>query len=252
MAFTVKAVADLAGISVRTLHHYDHIGLLRPAQVSASGYRLYTERDLELLQQVLFFRELGFSLPDIKAIINRPGFNRRQALMEHRQLLRERQELIGRLIDTIDRTLDTLERSTPMDKKALKEMFDGFDHTQYEEEARQRWGHSKEYHESVERTRKYTKEDWSAFKAEMAEITTTLASLMDRGPADAEVQEWVGRWHQFINNRCYTCSLEVFRGLGDLYVSDDRFTATYDQNKPGMAGFMQKAMAIYCDRREGK
>lgn len=226
MAFTVKAVAELAGISVRTLHHYDEIGLLKPAQVTPSGYRLYSEHDLERLQQILFFRELGFSLNDIKEIISRPDFDRRQALIEHRQLLEERRGRLGRLIDSIGHTLTTMERGTPMSEKELKEMFDGFDHTQYEEEARQRWGHTKEYQESVARTKHYTKADWAAFKAEMGEITLQLASLMDRDPADPEVQEGVRRWHQFINDRCYTCSTEVFRGLGNMYVEDERFTAS--------------------------
>lgn len=252
MAYTVKAVADLAGISVRTLHHYDEIGLLKPAQVTSAGYRLYTEPDLERLQQVLFFRELGFTLQDIREIVSRPEFNRRQALVEHRRLLQERQERLGRLIDTIDHTLNAMERGIPMDDKDLKEMFDGFDHTQYEEEARQRWGHSKEYQESARRTKHYSKDDWAAIKAGMNEISSTLASLMDRDPADAEVQEWVRRWHQFINDRFYTCSTEVFRGLGNMYVEDSRFTATYDNVKPGMAKFMQAAMNAYCDKLEGK
>jgi DNA-binding transcriptional MerR regulator len=252
MAFTVKAVAELAGITIRTLHHYDEIGLLKPAQVTAAGYRLYTADDLEQLQQILFFRELGFTLHAIKELISRPGFNRKQALAEHRQLLQERQLRLGRLIASIDHTLNTMEGAIPMAAKDVKAMFDGFDHTEYEEEARQRWGDSQEYQESVTRTKNYTKADWAAFKAEMAEITATIASLMDRDHADPDVQAQVRRWHQFINDRCYTCSTEVFRGLGDLYVADERFTATYDETRPGMAEFMQAAMNVYCDTLEGK
>lgn len=252
MAFAVKAVAELAGITIRTLHHYDEIGLLKPAQVTAAGYRLYTGEELEQLQQILFFRELGFTLHDIKEIISRPDFNRKQALAEHRQLLQERQQRLGRLIASIDHTLNTMEGDSPMDATDVKAMFDGFDHTQYAEEARQRWGGSQEYQESVRRTKHYTKADWAAFKAEMAEITVALAALMDRDPADPDVQEQVRRWHQFIDDRCYTCSTEVFRGLGELYVADERFTATYDKARPGMAGFMQAAMNVYCDKLEGQ
>jgi MerR family transcriptional regulator, thiopeptide resistance regulator len=249
MAYTVKAVAELAGISVRTLHHYDEIGLLKPAEVSASGYRLYGETDLERLQQVLFFRELGFGLQEIKEIVNRPDFDRKQALQEHKQLLLERKDRLGRLIHSIDQTLDSMERGIPM---ADKDLFDGFDQSQYEEEVRQRWGGTKEFEESQRRTKKYTKADWTVIKQEMEAIGTGVAALMDRGPSDPEVQEWVRRWHKLINDRFYTCSTEVFRGLGTMYVEDPRFTATYENIKPGMAVFMRDAMHSYCDKLEGK
>ncbi len=249
VAYTVKVVAELAGVSIRTLHHYDEIGLLKPAQVTATGYRLYSPQDLERLQQVMFFRELGFGLHEIKAIIDRPGFDRRQALLEHKQLLLERQERLSRLIQSVDQTLDAMERGIQMDEKDL---FNGFDHSQYEEEARQRWGHSREFQQSVERTKKYTKEDWAAIQAEGGEIQQGIAARMDRDPADPEVQEWIGRHHQHINDRFYTCSTEVYRGLGDLYVGDERFTAYYEKVNPGMAQFMRAAMHAYCDRLEGK
>lgn len=249
MAHTVKAVAELAGISVRTLHHYDEIGLLKPAQVSASGYRLYTEGDLERLQQVLFFKELGFGLHEIKEIIDRPGFDRKRALLEHRQLLLERQERIGRLLRSVDRTLESMERGIRM---AEKDMFNGFDQSKYEEEARQRWGHSEEYRQSAERTKKYTKADWTKIQQESGAIYQGLASVMDRDPADPEVQEWTRQWHEHINTYFYQCSLEVFRGLGDMYVADERFTQNIDKFAPGLAAFMKAAMHVYCDRLEGK
>jgi DNA-binding transcriptional MerR regulator len=249
MAYTVKAVADLAGISVRTLHHYDEIGLLKPEQVSASGYRLYTETDLERLQQVLFFKELGFGLQEIRSIIDSPGFDRRRALLEHKQLLLERRERIGRLIQSVDRTLEAMERGATM---AEKDLFDGFDQSQYEEEARQRWGHTEAYRESTRRAKSYTKADWDAIKQESEQINQGLAALVGRDPADPEVQEWIRRHHQQINDRFYTCSTEIYRGLADMYVQDERFTATYEKIRPGMAQFMRAAMHVYCDRLEGK
>ncbi|HEY3364913.1 MAG TPA: MerR family transcriptional regulator [Symbiobacteriaceae bacterium] len=249
MAYTVKAVADLAGISIRTLHHYDDIGLLKPAQVTASGYRLYGQEDLERLQQVLFFRELGLTLHEIKEIINSPGFDRRQALLDHKQLLLERQDRLERLIQSVDRTLESMERGIKMDEK---ELFGGFDPSKYEEEARQRWGKSKEYAQSNARTKKYTKEDWTAIGQESSLINQGLAVLMDRSPADPEVQEWVRRHHQQINDRFYTCSLEIYRNLGDMYVQDERFAANYERVKPGLTEFMRAAMHAYCDKLEGK
>src|SRR5687767_11011744 len=136
MAYTVKRIAEIGGVSVRTLHHYDEIGLLKPSSHSAAGYRLYQEHDLERLQQVLFFKELGFDLKEIKRILADPDFDRGKALVEHRKLLLERQERLRRLIRSVDLTLKAMKRGDRMNAK----MFEGFDATQYEEEARQRWG----------------------------------------------------------------------------------------------------------------
>ncbi|HYF96050.1 MAG TPA: MerR family transcriptional regulator [Symbiobacteriaceae bacterium] len=247
MAHTVKAVADIAGISVRTLHHYDEIGLLKPAKVNASGYRLYTQGDLERLQQVLFFKELGFGLTDIKEIIDSPDFDRKNALLQHKQLLLEKQDRIRKLIESVDRTLDSIERGIHMDEK---ELFDGFD--PYAEEAKQRWGHSEEFKESVRRTKKYTKADWAQIQQEGAEVYEGLVSVMDRDPADPEVQAWIARHHEQINKWFYQCSTLVYRNLGIMYVDDERFTANIDKYKPGLALFMRGAMAVYCDRLEGK
>lgn len=249
MAYTVKAVAELAGISVRTLHHYDEIGLLKPAQTSASGYRLYTEADLERLQQVLFFKELDFGLTEIKEIVDSPDFDRRQALLRHRELLLQKQERIGKLLASVDQTLDSIERGIQMDEKDL---FNGFDHSKYEKEAEERWGHSEEYKESARRTKKYGKADWTQIQQESGEVYQGLVSVMDRDPADPEVQEWVRKWHEQINKWFYQCSTEVFRGLGDMYVADQRFTENIDKYATGLAAFMKEAMHVYCDRLEGK
>jgi MerR family transcriptional regulator, multidrug-efflux activator len=251
LSYTVKAVADLAGVSVRTLHHYDQIGVLKPASVSASGYRLYTEPDLERLQQILFFRELGFSLREIKAIIDSPSFDRKQAMIAHKEILLEKKQRLERLIESVDLTINAMERGTPMDKGA---MFEGFDDAKieeykekYREEAEAKY--AKEIvDESYRRVANYTTEDWNAIGAESHEINQILASLMDRDPADAEVQEQVGRWFRVINGNFYHCTPEIFRGLGDLYVEDSRFTAHYDEVRPGLAAFMRSAMHVYADR----
>lgn len=246
MAYTVKVVADMAGISVRTLHHYDQIGLLKPASASAAGYRLYSEADLERLQQILFFRELGFTLREIKRIVDSPGFDRRQALAAHRELLEEKRRRLDRLIACVDRSIDALERRVSMEGKM---MFDGFDEkklAEYREEARARWGEVVD--ESYRRTDKYTEADWAAIGAESDEINRAMAAMMDREPTDPEVQRWIGQWFRLINDRFYECTPEVFRGLGDLYVDDGRFTEFYDKYRPGLAKFMRAAMHAYVDR----
>lgn len=247
MAYTVKAVADKAGITIRTLHHYDDIGLLKPAAVSPSGYRLYTDRDLERLQQVLFFRELGFALEDIGPMIDSPSFDRRGALESHRKLLREQQRRIGKLIGSIDKTIDSIEKGTTMDTKA---MFEGFDESKLEEyrkEAGERWGKDV-VDESYRRYGQLTKAQKAKLDNDMKDLNLVIAGRMDKGPADAEVQKRVAQWHRIINDNFYACSPEVFRGLGEMYVEDKRFTAFYDKIKPGMAPFLRDAMRIYTDR----
>lgn len=248
MSYTVKAVAEMASVSVRTLHHYDHIGLLRPAATSATGYRLYDAADLERLQQVLFFRELGFGLHQIKAILDSPGFDRKEALRAHRRLLVEQQKRLGELVELVGRTIDTLERGTTMDDRARFAGFDDAKLAEYREEARQRWGESDAFKESERRAATYAKADWKAIKAEGEEVALGIAARMDHDPAAPEVQEWIARHHRQIDGRFYRCSAEIYRGLGDLYVDDPRFTAFYDCVKPGLARFMRAAMHAYADK----
>jgi DNA-binding transcriptional MerR regulator len=255
MAFTVKRVAEMAGISVRTLHHYDEIGLLRPTTVSAAGYRLYEAPDLQRLQQILLFKEMGLALEEIRAILDQPGYDLGEALLQHRTALLERRQRLDRLIASIDKQLADMERGrtmAEMSDKELQELFDGFDHKQYEAEAEQRWGHTEAYKESARRTAKYTKADWVAIKAEMESIGSDLAALVGQDPADPAVQAVIERHFRHINDRFYTCTPEIYRGLGELYVTDPRFTANIDKVKPGLAAFWREAINRYCDRLEGK
>lgn len=252
MSYTVKAVADVAGVSVRTLHHYDHVGLLRPSATSAAGYRLYGDADLERLQQVLFFRELGFELREIKAIVDSPSFDRAEALRAHRRVLVERRERIGQLVELVDRTIESLEGGVTMTNE---ERFAGFDDpklAEYQEEARQRWGHTDAYRESARRTARYTKKDWDAIKAEGSEITLAIAAHMGRPATDPEVQKQIARHHRQIDERFYACSPEIYRGLAEGYVADERFKAFYEKVKPGLAEFMRVGMLVYADELERK
>jgi DNA-binding transcriptional MerR regulator len=241
MAYTVKRVGEIAGVSVRTLHHYDEIGLLKPSSHSAAGYRLYVEKDLERLQQVLIFKELGFDLKEIKRILADPDFDRRKALVEHRKLLLERQERFGRLIQSVDRTLKAMQRGVPMNAK----MFDGFDQAALEEEARQRWGQGPGWAESQKRWKSYTKADTDAMHQEGGEIIEDLVAHMDRDPASPEVQAVIARHHGMICKWFFDCPKDVYRQIGDGYVDDARFTAFWDQFKPGLAVFVRDAIRAY-------
>ena len=251
MALKVKEVADLVKISIRTLHHYDQIGLLKPESVSPAGYRLYTDRNLERLQQILFFREIGFELQEIKEMLDSPGFDPRQALYTHRELLLKKKRRLEEIIRTVENTIKSMEGESTMDKK---DMFSGFDmseiekhQNQYAEEVKQKYGNTDAYKESVGKTSKYTREDWAKITGDAGRIYQKIAAAMDKGPAHPEAQQAVGEWRQHISDNFYNCTPEIFRGLGDLYVDDHRFTENIDKIKPGLAAFLREAMHIYCD-----
>ena len=240
----------MAGVSVRTLHHYDAIGLLKPAAVSQAGYRLYSDADLERLQQVLFFRELGFSLRDIGRVLSSPDFDRKEALVMHRRLLVEKRRRVQALVRSVDRSIAAIDGGEDMSNNA---MFEGFDESklrEYREEARRRWGNTPAWEESERRTNSYTKQDWQDIQSESDAINRGLAALMEQDPAGTEAQELVGRWHTLINTRFYECSPHVFRGLADMYVEDARFAAHYDRWRPGLAAFLRQAMHVYADGLE--
>jgi DNA-binding transcriptional MerR regulator len=220
--------------------------------VGENGYRLYQEGDLARLQQVLFFRELEFPLEDIRRIMSSPAFDQREALIAHRRLLREKRARLDRLIASVERTIESMERGERMNDENMFEGFDDAKIKEYTEEARQRWGGTDAFEESVRRTKRYGKSDWEDIGSKSGEINNAMVALMGRDPADPEVQQTIGRWFKLIDERFYTVTPEIFRGLGDAYVQDARFTASYDQYKPGLAAFMREAMHVYADRLEGK
>ncbi|MCM3664848.1 MerR family transcriptional regulator [Mesobacillus subterraneus] len=250
--YKVKEVSELAGVSVRTLHHYDSIGLLVPASTTPAGYRLYTEMDLERLQQILFFKEMEFSLQEIKNILSRSDFDRKATLKNHKELLLEKKKRLEELINTVDKTIDSIDGGSKM---ADKEMFKGFDMSEIEEhqkkyskEAKEKYG--KETVEKVEkRTSAYTSEDWGNIQAKTEEIYRRVMERMGHGPEDSHVQQAVADWRQFITDYYYECTIDIFRGLGDLYVADPRFTKNIDKHGEGLAAFLSKAMHYYCDQQ---
>ncbi len=254
VSYRVKEVSDLAGVSVRTLHHYDQIGLLKPESVSEAGYRLYSDEDLAKLQQILFFKELGFSLRQTKTIIDSPGFDRVQTLKAHREMLMKQRNRLSRLVATVERTIESIEEGIDMSKK---EMFDAFDMSEIEEhqrkyakEVEEKYGASAAYQESKKRTAAYGADDWARIMKKANEIFGRVADLMDRSPSDPEVQKAVEDWRQHITESFYTCTPEILRGFGEMYVSDSRFTANIDKMKPGLAQFLSEAIGIYCDGLE--
>ncbi|MTI46326.1 MerR family transcriptional regulator [Sporosalibacterium faouarense] len=254
MGYKVKDVADLVGISVRTLHHYDQIDLLKPESVTAAGYRLYSNKDLERLQQILFFKELDFSLQDIKDILNSPDFDRVRTLKMHKKLLIKKKKRLENIINSVEKTIDSIEGGKEMSNK---EMFEDFDmkeiklhQEKYAEETKKKYGNTDAYAESMKKTSKYTEEDWKRIKDESQEINSMIVKNMEKGPDNPVVQEYIDKFRKHITDSYYNCTLEIFRGLGELYVSDERFTNNLEKVKEGYAEFLREAILIYCDRLE--
>ncbi|MCR2822176.1 MerR family transcriptional regulator [Lederbergia panacisoli] len=240
----VKEVADLVGISVRALHHYNEIGLLIPEETTDAGYRIYSDENLETLQQILFFKELGFPLKKIKEIIGSPTFNREEALSMHRKMLLEKRSRLNRMIETVEKTMKHMKGEIQMSNN---EKFEGFDfsHNPYEQEARERWGDGAvdKANQKVGNMSKGEKKD---FEERFNEIYRKLAEIRHTAPDSKEAQEGIEEWFQFLNSMG-SYSFEAFKGLGQMYVDDERFTKNIDQFGEGLAQFMCDAMAIFAD-----
>jgi DNA-binding transcriptional MerR regulator len=250
MALTVSEVSKLSGVTVRTLHHYDEIGLLRPSSRSRAGYRLYGDQDLQRLQQILFFRELEFPLEEILRILRDPDFDLHSALVMQRQLLSERAVKVRALIEAVDAALESLEKGTVMTKEEMFEVFGDFDPAKYEEEARQRWGHTEAYKESARRTKRYGKKEWAAIKAESGEALDEMVKLMKAGrkPEDPAAMDAAEKQRLSIDRWFYPCSHQMHRMLGEMYLQDERFTQFYERIAPGLARYNRDAIVANADR----
>ncbi|OEH94561.1 MerR family transcriptional regulator [Bacillus solimangrovi] len=243
MCLKVKEVADLVGVSIRTLHHYDEIGLLVPKEITESGYRLYSEENLETLQQILFFKELGFSLKEIKKIMNSPTFDRQKALILQREMLMEKRARVDQMITTIDKTIKHMEGEIEMTNK---EKFEGIDfrHNQYEQEARKRWG-DKSVDETNTKIEKMSQNERQDIAHKWDVIFKQLATLRNQSPNSQQVQEAIKEWYNFLNENFGTYSLDAFKGLGQLYIEDERFMKNIDKYGEGLATFMSEAMDFF-------
>jgi DNA-binding transcriptional MerR regulator len=244
MAFTVGELAKLTGVTVRTLHHYDEIGLVSPSQRTAAGYRLYGERDVLRLQQVLVHRELGLPLEQIAAVLDAPGFARAEALRVQRAALVERRGKLDAMLAALDAALRLEEGKADMKDDDVKTLFGGFDPAQYEDEVKQRWGETDAYKESARRTKTYGKAEWEQIRRDWEAIYARLAELMREGaaPGDPRCKGVVEAHRAHIDRWFYPCSVEMHAGLAELYVSDPRFTANLDKVAPGFAQYLHDAI----------
>lgn len=247
---TVGGVARLSGVTVRTLHHYDELGLVVPGGRTPAGYRTYGTGEIERLQEVLFFRELGFALEDIKRIVEQPGYNRAAALERQRQLLESQTDHLLALIDTVDRALQAERTGISMPIEDALGVFGDFDPAEYEEETKERWGESDAYKQSAARTARYTKQDWERLKAELDDIYGRFLALMAGGtpPSAAAAMDVAEEHRAHISRWFYDCSKETHAGLGQMYPADVRFKENIDKAGEGLAEYMSAAIAANSQR----
>ena len=250
--YTVGRVAALSGVTIRTLHHYDEIGLLSPSGRSAAGYRIYEEPDIERLQQILFYRELGFDLEEISTILDDPNTGATGHLRRQRRLLTEKMGRLSAMVDAIDYEMEARTMDIRLTPEERLEVFGEFRPEDYAEEAEQRWGGTEPYKESQRRVSSYTKEDWQRLKAEGEEVQKRLAAALDAGlAADSEEAMAAAEAHrQHISRWFYECTYEIHRGLTEMYVSDERFRSHYGTQTPGLADFIREAALANADRAE--
>lgn len=261
---TVRKLARLAGVSVRTLHHYDRIGLLKPGSRTAAGYRLYGQEQLLRLQQILFFKELDFPLTEIARVLSEPGFDPARALRDHRGILEARLGRLHRLLATLDRTLAHYEAGgaaaigmKPVTKEGGNmltdaELYQGFSPEKasaLRKEARERYGEETVV-ASERKVKALSKAEWEAVGKEGEAVNRDLAALIGRDPGDPAVQAVVARHHAWIRH-FWTPDAESYRGLGAGYDQHPDFRAYYERYAPGLAVFLGKAIARYSERFPG-
>ena len=249
--YTVGEVARMAGVTVRTLHHYDQVGLLRPTGRTDSGYRIYHEDDLERLQEVLVYRELDLPLDEIRMALSQPERDREAVLRnQHRQLVIQRRRL-DKVIAAVEAAIRAEETGMKLTKEEMFDVFGDFDPTEYAEEVRERWGDTDAYQESTRRTARYGKADWLEIKAESEDIGRRWIDALRSGidPTSDAATDIAEAGRLQIDRRFYTCSHEMHVNLGEMYVADPRFTKTYEDMAPGLAHYVRDAIVANAARR---
>lgn len=242
MKMLIKEFAELTGVSVRTLHYYDDIGLLKPAFVNEhSGYRYYDEHSLVRMQEILFYREIDFSLKSIAEILSSPNYDKTKALTEQKKLLTLKKERLERLISAIDGAAKG---------ENIMKTFDNSEFKNYRQEVKEKWGNTDAYKEHTEKTRDYSKDKWNNLADKMNEILAEFAACMRNGatPDSAEVQSLIKMLQSHITENYYLCTNEILAGLGQMYVADERFRNNIDRHADGTAVFIREAIEIYCSK----
>ncbi len=236
----IREFAEICGVSVRTLHYYDEIGILKPSNVDKrTGYRFYDEKSFLRMQEILFYRELDFSLKSICEILSSPNYDKEKVLAEQKKLLTLKKERLERLIFAIDGAIKG---------ENVMKAFDNIDFEKYKVEAQERWGKTTAYKEYAEKTKYRSEDSWQGVNEGLDDIFAEFANCMRNGEdvCSAVAQTLVVKLQQYITDNYYTCTKEILAGLGQMYVLDERFKANIDKHADGTAEFVSKAIEIYC------
>lgn len=244
MKMSVKEFSLFTGVSVRTLHYYDQIGLLKPDFTdSENGYRYYGEKATERMIEILFFKELDFPLKEISLMLSSSDYDKKEAFRRHKRLLTLKKQRLERLISA----LDDAEKGATLMKKFENTEFDNAK-AQYADEVKARWGSTAAYRESEEKAEKMTGAEKQNALDGMSFIMAEFADIMKKGfsPESENTQSLCKKLQQFITDNFYTCTKEILAGLGEMYVLDERFKNNIDNNGDGTAEFIRDALRIYC------
>lgn len=247
--YSVGQVAALAGVTVRTLHHYEHIGLLIPGGRNSAGYRVYCGKDIDRLRLILYYRELGFALPDIGSILDDPCGNTVAHLRRQRDLLQQKVNRTRKLLDAVDRELEAYAMGSNLTAEEKLEIFGSEYDPNWETEAQERWGDTEAWRQSVERNADLTKDDYRRIKEQNDALNADMADATRRGidPASDEGAALAER-HRASIEQFYDCSYAQQRCLADMYLADERFTKTYEDVEPGLAQWVHAAIHANADR----
>lgn len=253
MSYSIQQFAKRTGVTPRTLRFYEQKGLLTSSQRRKNGYRVYTDADSRRLQQVLFFRELDFPLEEIKRLLDRPHLNACDVLAYQKELLVLKKKRLSRLIRTIETAIDHMSTHQPVDDKDIYGALSQAEIDVYKQQAQERWGQTDAYHQSQERVKGFKKEDWQAIQVSTDANLKALVVLFEAGKTstDRDVQAEIANHHAGIE-RFYTCPNQIYRGLADMYLADQRFGDFYRKYHPDLPEFLAKGIHAFCDAREAK
>jgi DNA-binding transcriptional MerR regulator len=251
MSYSVGQVADLTGVTIRTLHHYGQIGLLEPQDRTHAGYRMYSDADLDRLHHILFYRELGFPLDQISVILSNPGQSAAAHLRRQHELLLERIARLNEMVSAVERELEAHEMGMPLTPQEKFEIFGPSYSEDYQAEAQTRWGDTPAWRQSQSRTSHFTKQNWITVKQDGDDLNRRLAAAMVAGsaPCSAQAMDLAEEHHRSVEV-FYDCPYPMHRGLGDMYLTDERFTRTYEDVSPGLAQWLRDAIHANADRQE--
>jgi DNA-binding transcriptional MerR regulator len=253
MSYSVGQVGAFAGVTVRTLHHYDAIGLLSPSGRSHAGHRRYDDADLDRLQQILFYRELGFPLDEVAVLLDDPDADPQEHLRRQHELLTDRIERLQHMAAAVETAMEARKMGINLTPEEKFEVFGEHDPEQYAQEVEERWGSTEAYAQSQRRSASYTKEDWLRIAAEGADLNSRLIALMETGAApESEAAMDLAEEHrrQIIRN-FYDCPYETHAGLGRMFLADERFSRNLNAEGPGLAAFLSAAILANAGRHHG-